>query len=272
MSFKIGFAVNNKPEKEPVKNDITVKQDVVPRKSVVQVYFPVRGLTCAYYNDAFDLHRGDLVYVDGKLEGLCGRVVDVSYTFKIKLSEYKRVIGKADTEVKGDLYFAGSNFIAFDSSVIPFEKIISWFRAPENPDEEYVFGSGDDTFSLNSLEEMNLQLEIAKRGKEYYLDNNVVYISVDGTKGHAIVEGSKTYEVEFTYNKGEISDLVCNCFCSYACKHEFAAMLQLRETLEIIEKNYSTKYEQSGYFAAINKDLLQSFAVDSKKVGSITLG
>ena len=54
-------------------------------------------MTLSYYNDLFDLHRGDLVFVVGKLEGLRGIVVDVSYNFKIKLSDYKRVIAVADT-------------------------------------------------------------------------------------------------------------------------------------------------------------------------------
>ena len=200
MKFKIGFTAQTDIEKTDNKIPVVNNTEKEPRKSVVQVCFPARGLTCAYYNDAFDLHCGDLVYVDGKLEGLRGRVVDVSYTFKIKLSEYKRVIGKADTDVKGELYFAGSHFVAFDSSVIPFEKVISWFRAPENPDEEYVFGSGDDTFSLNSLEEMNLQPGIAKSGKGYYADNNVVYIAVDGTKGDiktAFLDGGPSLKIHF---------------------------------------------------------------------------
>ena len=42
-----------------------------------------------------------MVYVDGKLEGQRGRVVEVSYTFKIKLSDYKRVIAVVDTNVSG---------------------------------------------------------------------------------------------------------------------------------------------------------------------------
>ena len=36
-------------------------------------------MTLPYYNDQFDLHRGDLVFVDGKPEGLRGRVVNVTY-------------------------------------------------------------------------------------------------------------------------------------------------------------------------------------------------
>ena len=102
MSFKIGFTAETNRENTNATISTTVTATAAPRKSVVQVHFPARGLTCAYYNDTFDLHKGDIVYVDGKLEGLRGRVVDVSYNFKIKLSDYKRVIGKADTDVKGD--------------------------------------------------------------------------------------------------------------------------------------------------------------------------
>lgn len=77
-----------------------------PAKSVVQVYFPAQGTKLAYFNDRFDLHVGDIVYVEGKLEGLRGQVVDVAHNFKIKVSEYKRVIGKADTAVSGTLHMA----------------------------------------------------------------------------------------------------------------------------------------------------------------------
>ena len=59
-----------------------------PRKSVVRIHFSARNMTLSYYNDAFDLKVGNLVYVDGKLEGLRGRVVDITYNFKIKLSDY----------------------------------------------------------------------------------------------------------------------------------------------------------------------------------------
>ena len=85
-----------------------------PRKSIVQVYFEERNVTLAYYNDRFDLKRGDLVYVEGKLSGVRGRIVDVSYNFKIKLSDYMRVIAVADTHVKGEFNIAGSHFVTFN--------------------------------------------------------------------------------------------------------------------------------------------------------------
>ena len=84
MAFKIGFATEIF-EKKPVEVTNTVpEQTVVPRKSVVQVYFAGRNMTLSYYNDQFDLHCGDIVYVDGKLEGLRGCVTEVNYNFKIK--------------------------------------------------------------------------------------------------------------------------------------------------------------------------------------------
>jgi hypothetical protein len=48
-------------------------------------------------------------------------------------------------------------------------------------------------------------------------------------------------------------------------------MLQLRETLDLIEKNYSAEYTHSGYFAAIAKGTLFSFAIDGKETGSFVL-
>ena len=44
-------------------------------------------MALTYFNALFDLKDGDRVYVDGKLEGQLGHVVDVSYNFKIKISE-----------------------------------------------------------------------------------------------------------------------------------------------------------------------------------------
>ena len=118
---------------------------------------------------------------------------------------------------------------------------------------------------------MKISPEIADRGHDYYTDNRVCYLCLDGNKGYAIVEGGHPYEVEFEFNTGEISNLVCNCFCSYPCKHEFAAMLQLRETLELLENTYAGEYEKSGYFAAINKGTLFSLAIDRKTSGEIVL-
>ena len=272
MAFKIGFAAADHQEKKPVEATYTEQQvPATPRKSVVQVYFAGRNTTLAYYNDQFDLHRGDMVYVDGKLEGMLGRVLEVNYNFKIKVSDYKRVIAVVDTTVNGQFFMAGSHFVTFDRAALPISKAVTWFKAPAKEDEEFVSGSDDTTFHLDDLSGMKVSAAIAERGHDYYLENKVRYICIDGTKGYAIVEGGEAYEVEFEYRNGEISQLICSCFCSYNCKHEVAAMLQLKETLELIGKHYADEFERTGYFAAVNKGTLFAFAIDGKETGSFTL-
>ena len=118
---------------------------------------------------------------------------------------------------------------------------------------------------------MKINPVIAGRGHEYFVQNKVRYLSVDGTCGYAIVEGSEPYEVEFTYKNGEISALTCSCFCSFPCKHEFAVLLQLEETLHMIEKHDADKYKHSGYFAAVLKGILFKFAIDGTEQGTFTL-
>ena len=97
------------------------------------------------------------------------------------------------------------------------------------------------------------------------------YLCLNGTRGYAIVRGSQAYTVEFEYCDGIISKLVCDCFCSYPCKHEFAAMLHLRETLDFVQKQYAKEYAQTGCFVAICKETLFAFAASGKECGSFTL-
>lgn len=271
MAFKIGFATEHPENRLTESTYTTPQQTTVPRKSVVQVYFAERNMTLAYYNDRFDLHRGDMVYVDGKLEGMRGRITDVNYNFKIKVSDYKRVIAVVDTSVSGRFFMAGSHFVTFDREALPIGKALTWFQAPAKEDDEFVSGSDDTMFRLDDLSGMKVSAAVAERGQDYYLENRVRYICIDGTKGYAIVEGSENYEVEFEYRDGEIGGLICSCFCSYNCKHEFATMLQLKETLELVEKHYADEYKRTGYFAAVTKGTLFAFAIDSKEVGCFTL-
>ena len=271
MAFKIGFAAERPDNMHKEDLHHIPRQVAAPRKSVVQVHFAGRNMTLGYYNDQFDLHRGDMVYVNGKLEGLRGIVTEVNYNFKIRISEYKRVIAVVDTNVSGKFFMAGSHFVTFDPVALPVSKAATWFKAPETEGDAFVSGSDGTSFRLYDLNEMEVSSAIAQRGQEYYFENRVKYICIDGTCGYAIVEGREAYEVEFAYRNGEISSLVCSCFCSYNCKHEVAAMLQLRETLEMIEKHYEAEYRRTDYFAAVNKSTLFSFAIDGKETGSFAL-
>jgi hypothetical protein len=63
MSFKIGFTAQTEPPKMPTSS-IPRSATTVPKKSLVEVFFPDRNLTCSYYNDTFDLAKGDLEYGD----------------------------------------------------------------------------------------------------------------------------------------------------------------------------------------------------------------
>lgn len=268
MKRKIGFW----NEIQGDADNITCPKDEAPvsspKKSLVQVYFPKRGMNLSYYNDRFDLQVGDTVYVDGKLEGLRGRVTAVNYSFKIKLSDYKRVIAVADTHISGELRMAGSHLVSFDPQTIPYEKIITWFKAPDKEDDVYVSGSDDHSFRLDDLSGMKVTSAIAERGHDYYTENRVVYLCIDRGHGRGIVEGTSPYEIEFDYGGGEIKNLTCSCYCGYPCKHTFAAMLQLRETLKLLEEKDGFDWNEGGYAAAISKDSFFSFAVDGKTTGS----
>ncbi len=240
-----------------------------PVKSVVQVYFADRNTKLAYFNDRFELCLGDIVYVDGKLEGLRGQVVDISHNFRIKLSDYKRIIGKADTDVKGRLYFSSMYFAAFDPDVIPYEKVVTWYKAPDKEDDEYISGRDETSFELENFKGMKIGKDIIERGRDYYIENRVCYICMDGTRGRAIVKGTKAYEVEFNFEDGKISNLICDCFCSYTCKHEYAAMLQLKEILDMLKKDFSD--HANGYWAVITMEEFCNTVMTRKKLGSFVM-
>ena len=271
MKFKIVFSAAEKKREHGTAAHFISSRKPKPTRSLVLIHFPARNMTLSYYNDQFDLHCGDLVFVDGKLEGLRGQVVDVTYNFKIKLSDYKRVISVTDTKIHGKFHFAGSHFVTFDRSILPYEQVITWFKAPEKEDTEIVSGKDGSGFQLYDLNAMKISDTIAERGHDYYRENRVRYISLDKTHVRAIVEGTQPYELECDYIDGEIRNLVCDCFCTYTCKHEFAAMLQLKETLASIEKHYSDRFKESRYFAAVCKETLLNTAMVGKETGSIIL-
>lgn len=267
MKFPIGFAFNDESKK--VEMEPLVQQETVPVKSLVQVYFPERNQTLTYFNDQFDLKQGDFVFVEGKLENERGMVRSVLKNFKIKVADYKKVISVADTNVSGQLHIAGSHFASFDPAVLPYEKIRSWFLPPVKAEDEYETGNDDAAFTLDKLGDMKVSQAIFERGRDYYIEDRVVFLGVDSGHGRAIVEGEYAYEVEFDYADGEIRNLICSCPCGYTCKHEVATMLQLKDTLEKLEKSYADQYQN--YFAAVEKHVLFRFVIQFKQTGSVTL-
>ncbi len=269
MKYPIGFKGNVTVAKEQYEVKDVILTDVAPKKSVVQVYFKENNMTFAYFNDMFDLKVGDMVFVEGKFEGLRGRVVSVNYSFKIKLSDYKKVISVISTDVRGEMYLTGSHIYSFNPNVMPYEQIASWFIPPIAETEEYETGNDEDGFSIDNLSEFDITSEKAEKGNDYYMQNKVVYLCVENSHGRAIVEGSEVYEVEFDINNRIITNLICSCYCTDNCKHEFATMLQLRECLDEIERKYSNLCE--GYFSALSKEKFIRFVIGNKAEGKLTL-
>ncbi len=270
MSTKIGFNFSENTLDNGTVIIENPKEENSPRKCLAEIRFLGVYKPYTYYNELFDLKVGDRVFVDGKLEGTMGVVINITYNFKIKLSDYKCVIGKADTSVQGEFHFAGSHFVTFDPTALPYEKALTWFKAPEL-DEDYVSETDGSSFSLETLDGLNFDEYDLENGKEIYMENGVEYIELNGTKGKVIVVSSKPYLVEFTYKNGQISELYCECYHLTPCKHCFATLLQLRETIKNIEQNYTEEFEKTNYFASVLKTQFFTFAVDSKSTGSINL-
>ena len=227
-------------------------------------------MTLTYFNDLFDLKVGDLVYVEGKFEGFVGRVVEVNYTFKIRASDYKKVIGLADTNVKGRFFQAPFHFFTFDPFSLNYEKVITWFKGPDPKEEEIITGQGDDSFSLFDLSSMKIPQAIAERGHEYYMRERVVYVELNAGKGRAVVKGEFYYELEFALEDMRVQNLLCTCPFSGPCKHQFAAMLQLKEFFSMLEKDYA-EFQYKPYFAAMSKGVFFDYVILGKKGAVFTL-
>ena len=179
----------------------------------------------------------------------------------------------ADTEVHGQFYNARTHFVTFDPEALHLRKIKTWYSAPQADDEEFEVCWDGESFALSGLSGMKIQPHIAERGVEYYRQNKVIYLSLDKAsgKGYAIVRGNRFYEVDFRYEDGRVSENFCSCPCGFTCKHQFAAILQLNETLKIVQENYNDLFEETGYFAAITKGELFTMAVDRDVKGGFVL-
>lgn len=270
MKHPIGFCVQSKaPEAASPTPAMQPETAAVP--SVVRVYFPERDRAYSYYNDRFDLHEGDVVYVSGKLAGLLGRVAAVDYNFHIRLADYERVIGAADRNVRGTFYVFGSHMLTLDHGALPYAQVRSWFFPPE-ADGEFVTGHGlGPTYTLDFLDQMPLPGETAGKGHACYAEGRVVYLSVDGTQGHAIVQGTVPHELTFTYTGGTVSALTCTCYETGLCKHGAALLLQLRETVDFLREEHEEAFAASDRFAAVSKHVFSHFAMDGSAGGCITL-
>lgn len=272
MSIKIGFTAedeNNEVNGVLPPPDFVVDNQNIIKKSVVDVIFPACHKPLSYYNDKFNLKKGDIVFVEGKFEGVAGRVVDVNFTFKIKISDYKRIVSVADTDIKGEFKFVLSELLTLDSYTIPYEKISRWFGL-DSAEDEFVSSVGDESYDLYNLGTLHISPVIAERGHDYFLNDNVLYVEFNKGNVKAIVKGTEYYNVEFKLNNGMVSGLLCNCYCTGICKHCFAVLLQIRALFDEIYKLYGENFAFD-YFAAVNKALFYDYVLTDKEEGTLVV-
>lgn len=110
-------------------------------------------------------------------------------------------------------------------------------------------------------------------GKSDFNCGEVLYLSVEDGKGHAIVGTDELHEVEFDYKNGMIANITCDCWACGICKHGVAAVFALKSALEKIEKHFPEKIEASGYFAVMSKNTFMNViaSLGDDSVGSFVI-
>ena len=183
-------------------------------------------------------------------------------------AQYKREVTPTDIPSIDQFKLLGTHVVTFARNAIPYDKVMNWFHVPQIEDQNIA---DDQNFMLSDLSGMNADDKIMARGRDYHLKNKVAYVSLDGTQGKALAMGTEPYVVEFEFKDGVVRNLTCNCSYSHRCKHEVAVMLQLRETLELIQSNYGQEFSESNYFAALNRADFIDCIMDHTKLGDFSL-
>lgn len=220
--------------------------------TMVLVKFAECGIPLSYYNCGLKIKPGDIVFVEGKYEGIPGVVKSVSRNFNVDLCFYKEVKAVSSDRITDGFCLMKDRLLTFDPNAVPFRKALNRYKTGA---DDYFIIYDEDSFFLDETSEA-IDEEIMFRGIDYYKRGRVAYLSLHGEKGNAIVVGTKPYRVRFNYVDGEISELTCDCPCGFICKHEAAVLLLLNDTLKFIEKKYALKYAASDYFATVTAEAL----------------
>ena len=210
----------------------TKKEEEKVPKRLVQIGFACSELTFSYLSDIEDIQAGDLVMVQGALQGEIGVVKKVKKHFKIPKMEMQWVERVVDREISGAYFRLGEDIVSFDC-VLTAEKFMTLCIGKSYKQNNSV-GEEEMQLDLEEFEKADaFQNELVKiRGKQLYLDNAVKFISLQNGEGKAFVCGGDWYEVDFRYNGEKITYLACDCPCFEDCKHEVALLHKLREILK----------------------------------------
>lgn len=100
------------------------------------------------------LKAGDRVFVTGKLEGEVGIVESVTTKFRIRLSDFQKVVSLAQTPINGTYLPRRNMMLSYDADALSPEDFRQWILPPqEEPGEgedEVIFGDGYE-IPLNDL-------------------------------------------------------------------------------------------------------------------------
>ncbi len=233
MFGKIGFKTNSAPSTE---NPVVAKQPEPqpPVRCLAYVRFSGVQKAYAYYNDRFCLQAGDTVFVSGKLAGRPGTVESVQTHFKIRLSDYERVLSKAEGDLRGHFEALLDKMICGDPDVLPPEMFRTWVLPPEEDAEDILLGQGFRV-ELDTFEHDGEMPESALyKGLDLCKDGRVVYLHVHNGAGTAFLSGDVWREVNFTLANGTVGDLYCDCPYpdNGMCKHMAAVLITLRTLLQ----------------------------------------
>ena len=219
------------------RDDMEKTKAVIPRaeepktavKSLVQIRFEGRDRDLTYFNDQFDLKPGDRVFVSGKRAGEVGIVNAVSTKFRIKASDYERVIALAQTPIRGTYKPVADKMLSYDSNALSPEGFRTWVMPPDEPteDDEIICGDGyeiplDDPHSAEGVDKA-----VFGRALNYCGSGRIGYVAVKDGVGRAYVEGERWYELEFCICDNAIKEAYCDCPYPGLCKHLLAVAVTL---------------------------------------------
>ena len=249
----VGFASQDE-QKLPAPKKPESKTPARPVPSLVSVRFDSCDKQLTYYNDRFDLKAGDRIFVSGKFAREAGTVDTVTTKFRIRLSDYEKVLAVAETPVSGTYRPVLDKMVSTGPDALSPEEFKTWFVAPEipndDPDEMIVSGEGweiplDDLTGADGAEQA-----VFERAVRYCNEGKVAYISVKDGIGKAFVEGSQMYELDFELHGRMLTEGYCGCPFPRLCKHLLAVAL----TLSVFTK--SGEFDPDGDFVIIDPSRL----------------
>ena len=229
------------------KYDEKVNENREP-KSLVKIRFE-DNREFVYLCDVEGISEGDAVTVEGALKDQVGIVQKVLTSFRIPNFEMKWVESILDTDISGKYLKLGKDVVSFDSK-LTVDKFVNLYVQSKYKNKK-AYGDENVDIVLKDLNDCELfDREIIKeRGKELFKADAVEYICFNNGVGKAIVRGSEWYEIDFKYQDGKITYLVCECPYFEPCKHEYAFLLKFKELIKEFDK-----YNDFGNFVMCKND------------------